>query len=335
MKASDTSLKSATGTSQRYIPTQDRQFQSRVALTTALVLPTLNAGSQFPKWLQGLKAQSYQPDTILLIDSSSNDNTVDIARSAGFETYTIRRSDFSHGGTRQMAVELLDSSDVILFMTQDAFLADKDSLANLIKVFTDSKVGAAYGRQLPREKANPIEAHARLFNYPSVSEVRDAGDIPKYGIKTSFISNSFAGWRRKALLEVGGFPRHTIQNEDAYAASKLIQAGWKIAYCADATVYHSHNYSIIQEFKRYFDIGVFHARDPWIRRMFGKAEGEGMRFVKSELHYLSTHQVELVPSALLRTGMKLIGYKLGTFENRLPVSIKRKLSMNKTYWKQD
>jgi rhamnosyltransferase len=268
------------------------------------------------------------------VDSASTDNTPGLAAEAGFELIQIERSDFNHGGTRQMAVDRLSDCELILFLTQDAVLASPRSLDLLLKAMNDGRVGAAYGRQLPRPGCDAIEAHARLFNYPSQSHRRDRGDIGRYGIKTSFLSNSFAVWRRSALAEIGGFPDHLIQNEDAWAASRLIQAGWKIAYCSHATVYHSHSYGLLEEFRRYFDIGVFHARNRWIRDAFGQAGGEGLRFVRSELWHLFRAKPVSIPAALVRNGLKLIGYKLGNMQNRLPSRIRSLLSMNKSYWKQ-
>ena len=301
-------------------------------LKTALVVPTLNAGESFAEWLEALKWQSFVPERLLLIDSSSNDNTVETARAAGFDIHIISRAEFNHGGTRQRSVEILAGYDLIVFMTQDAVLADRDSIANLLKWFDDPKVGAAYGRQLPRRHAEPIEAHARLFNYPHHTEIKGKDDIPRLGIKTAFISNSFAAYRREVLLAAGGFPSHTIQNEDTYTASRMILQGWKVAYVSDATVYHSHPFRICEEFRRYFDIGVFHARAPWIRREFGHAGGEGLKYVKSELTFLLHNRPVAIPSAMVRTAAKLVGFKLGNHERMLPMCLKRKLSVNKRYW---
>ncbi len=307
---------------------------SKTAIQTALVLPTLNAGADFVVWLDALREQTCRPDRLLLIDSSSSDSTGEMAREFGFEVRTIEQRDFSHGGTRRESVELLADSEVVIFMTQDAFFASPDALARLVARFDDPKVGAVYGRQLPRRGAKPIEAHARLYNYPRESCVKTREDIPQLGLKTSFISNSFAAWRRTALLESGGFPTHTIQNEDAFVASRMILSGWKVVYAADAEVYHSHPFTWGQEFRRYFDIGVFHARDPWIRSQFGQAGGEGLRFVKSELRYLRSKQPTAIPSAIIRTGLKLLGYKLGHIEKHLPHGLKERLSANKAYWER-
>jgi len=302
---------------------------------TALVLPSLNAGEGLPEWLTALKRQTIQPHKLLLVDSASTDRTVELAQQAGFEVVGIARENFSHGGTRQMCVARLTDYDLIVFVTQDAVLARPQSLENLLRAFADREVGAAYGRQLPRPQAGPIEAHARLFNYPNCTQVKSKADIPRLGLKTAFISNSFAAYRRTALLEAGGFPSDTIQNEDTFAASRMILNGWKVVYAGDAPVYHSHPLSVGQEFRRYFDIGVFHARAPWIREEFGHAEGEGWRFVRSELGYLCHRRPTAIPSALLRTGIKLIGYKLGSCEKKLPHGLKTRLSGNKTYWRRE
>lgn len=298
----------------------------------ALCIPTLNAGTLAHLLSSAIRTQARQPDMLLVIDSGSNDGTLEVLKSIGARLYTIDRTEFNHGGTRQLAVEVVPDAEIIVFLTQDAILAYPKAFENLLACFDDPKVGAAYGRQLPRKDANPIEAHARLFNYPPVSQVKSMADAPRLGIKTAFISNSFAAYRRTALMAVGGFPSNTILCEDIYIAAKMLMDGWKIAYCAEAQVYHSHDYGYIEEFKRYFDIGIFHSHEPWIRQRFGQAEGEGMRYLRSELKYLLTEKPILIPSAIFRTILKLLGYKLGSGEKYIPVWLKRRISMHPLYW---
>ena len=300
--------------------------------TIALIVPTLNAGDSWSHWLALLSSQSLTADHVLIIDSSSGDNTAALAQKFGHEVLTISREEFNHGTTRQLAANRFPDADIIVYMTQDALLANENALNNLIAAFDDPQTGAAYGRQLPHKDARPIGAHARLYNYSDVSAVRSASDIPRLGLKVSFLSNSFSAYRRSALMEVGGFPENNIFGEDAFVASKMILAGWKIAYRADAQVHHSHDYSITQDFKRYFDIGVFHAREPWLRSEFGGAESEGKKFVISELKFLLKSAPYLIPSAVMRTGFKYLGYKLGLQEKKLPVSLKYRLSMHKRFW---
>ncbi len=297
-----------------------------------LIVPTLNAGGLWEPWLEAFGQQTLRPDALLLIDSSSGDNTVAMARAQGFEVRVIPKPAFNHGGTRQFGVDLLSDMDIIVFLTQDALLASPDAIEKLVAGFDDGQVGAAYGRQLPHQGAGPIAAHARLFNYPAESQLRSLKDRKRFGIKTVFISNSFAAYRTSALMQVGGFPVDTIMNEDTFVAGRMLISGWKIAYCADAQVFHSHDYNFRDEFKRYFDIGVFHTTTSWLQRIFGGASGEGLRFVVSEMRYLIQHAPWLVPSALLRTGLKWLGFKLGALHWGLPQAMRRSLSLHGTYW---
>ncbi|AJQ26018.1 glycosyltransferase [Pelosinus fermentans] len=299
----------------------------------ALIIPTRNSGQSFKDTLASVSKQTITLHYKVVIDTESEDCTIKDAKEHDFEIISIKKKEFNHGATRQSGVNLLNDVDIIIFMTQDAILADNESLENLLECFKDPKVGAAYGRQLPHLNAEPIDAHARLFNYSIASRVKSIDDAKKLGLKTAFISNSFAAYRKSALLSVGGFPSNTILSEDTYVAAKMLLDGWKVTYCAEAKVYHSHNYNYVQEFNRYFDIGVFHAREPWIRSSFGQAEGEGKRFVISEFNYLwSTGYKSTILSAFFRTLLKYLGYKLGLNEKWMSTRIKKNLSMHKGFW---
>ena len=299
-----------------------------------LCIPTLNGASSSKFLIESLYLQNIYPSGIFVIDSDSSDGTPDLWNSAGANVTNIPVSSFNHGATRQLALTLCPDADILIYMTQDAILASPEAIKNILQPFEDEKVAAVCGRQLPHADASPISAHARLYNYPAVSSVKEVADIPCIGVKTAFISNSFAAYRSKALEEVGGFPSDVIFGEDTYVAAKMLNAGWKVAFAADATCYHSHNYSIKEEFERYFDIGVFHSREKWFIDSLGKAEGEGKKFVLSEQKYLLQTAPWLIPSALIRTGIKLVGYKLGQCEAKLPLWLKKIISMNKGYWKK-
>jgi rhamnosyltransferase len=217
-------------------------------------------------------------------------------------------------------------------MTQDALLADARAVQALVAAFDDPTVACAFGRQLPHANATPLAKHARLFNYPASSRVVDLEDKTCLGLKTCFISNSFAAYRVADLLALGGFPADVILGEDMAVAAKLLMAGRRVAYVADARAYHSHNYTLLQEFKRYFDVGVFHARNPWLLQTFGTAGGEGLRFVRSELAYLLRYAPTWIPSAMARTLAKWLGYQLGRTEAVMPLACKRWCSMHRGYW---
>lgn len=300
---------------------------------TLLVCPTYNPGNGFSEWLAAYQAQGVKPCMSVIIDSASDDGFVSQVTDFGFKLERIAKSDFNHGGTRQQAVNVFKGFEYVIYLTQDAVLADACSLERILEPFVDDAVAAVCGRQLPRKEAAPLEAHARIYNYSSESFSRSIKDAEKFGLKTAFISNSFAAYRISALNRVGGFPDSVIFGEDMFIAGKLLLAGYKVAYAADARVYHSHAYTLMQEFRRYFDMGVFHSRESWLRRRLGGADGEGVKFVASELGYLFKFAVWQIPEALLRTMFRYAGFRLGLLEKRLPLFLKKRLAMNKGYFR--
>lgn len=310
-----------------------QQVRDISAHSVGVVIPTLNAGGRWPECLEALAQQTLQPNRRLVVDSSSADDTVARAKTAGFEVKGISRSEFNHGGTRQWAVEYLADCEIVVFLTQDAVLASPNSLAELVQCCADPTVAVAYGRQLPHRGATPTEANARLFNYGETSERKDLAAVDRFKAKVFFCSNSFAAYRRSVLLELGGFRRDLILGEDAEFAARAVLAGYANVYCASATAYHSHHYNVVEVFRRYFDTGVFHARNLWMRDKFGSHGGEGWRFVKSELRYLASHAPLQIPGALCHTVAKTVGYRLGRLERILPQRLKSVLSMTPGYWR--
>ena len=280
-------------------------------MNCGLIIPTLNAGEQFRTLLEQLAAQTLAPQK-LIVDSESTDGTAELAKSFGVEVLTIPRKSFNHGATRQLALEKILPLDVIIFLTQDVLLHDDESLAKLVKIFDEDKsVGLSYGRQLPHLNATSEAKFLRAFNYPAESRLRSFDDRKIYGLKTAFASDSFAAYRVEALQSVGGFPSNVPVCEDMYVAAKMLMNDWKIFYAADAQVYHSHNYTAAQEFRRYVQIGKFHAQEPWIRETFGSAEGAGKKFVLMKLSALAKKNPFDCVGALFRDAAKFFGYRIG------------------------
>lgn len=297
-----------------------------------IAIPTYNGGDVWGKGIRRIKDLYPENLSVSIVDSGSKDNTVKLAEELGFSVTKILSKDFNHGGTRNMLVKKAPSgAEIVIFITQDAII-EKGCFENIASIFDDPGIGCAYGRQLPHDDASLISTHARHFNYPETSYVYSLADAKDRGLKTVFMSNSFAAYRISIFNELGGFPSNTILSEDMYFAAKCILAGYKVAYVSSAQVKHSHNYSSIQEFKRYFDIGAFHGKEKWIFESFGGAGGEGLSFIKSEFLFLMKNNFLLIPLSFFNNAMKIIGYKLGKNYKKLPEFLIKRMSMHSKYW---
>ncbi|HID70176.1 MAG TPA: glycosyltransferase [Desulfobacterales bacterium] len=299
----------------------------------SIIIPTLNGGKVFRKLLEQLSIQSVRADELLVVDSGSNDETVNVAAEFGATIIEIPKQEFDHGATRSMAARRA-KGNILLFFTQDAVPATADVIEKLIEpLIHDATIALSYGRQLPNNDASLSATALRIFNYPPQSVVREFSDREKLGLKTAFVSNSCAAYERSCLEEVSFFPESLIFGEDTCTAGRLLERGYKIAYVAEAAVFHSHNYTLIQEFRRSFDIGVLHRSEQWLCETFGRAEGEGLKYIKYELSMLLTPKMLYqLPLFFCRNLTKFLGYKFGTKYGNLPQWILPKLSMNSSWW---
>lgn len=300
-------------------------------MKASVIIPTRNGAENLERLLKALGEQTLRPEQVLVVDSSSDDDTLKICRDCGADLIQVDLKTFDHGGTRNLAASRA-LGDVLIFMTQDAVFKDNECLKNLIYPLEDSTVGASYSRQIPKEDANLIERFLRGFNYPPSEVTKGIEDLPNLGIKTFFFSNVCSAIKKLAYEEVGGFPGKTITNEDMFLAAKLLMKGYKIAYQSHAVIYHSHNYSFGLQFKRYFDIGVFFNRNQWLRDL-AKAEGEGIKCLKEMVRFLfANRRWTWVPYGLADAANRYLGYRVGLLEGVLPLWIKKKISYNKNFW---
>lgn len=302
-----------------------------------VIIPVYRPTKRLFTLLDSLQLQTIPINKIFLINTEQKyfDNL--IAGTNFWQKYKnitvkhIAKREFDHGYTRRRAVEETDSPYFVM-MTDDAIPADKNLIQRLLKPVLEKKAAISYARQLPTEDCGMIERYTRSFNYPDQSCIKSIDDLEDMGIKTFFVSNVCAAYDREIYKRVGGFVQHTIFNEDMIFARKAIDAGYKIAYVADANVIHSHNYSGLQQLKRNFDLGVSHAQFPDI---FGgiKTESEGMRLVKQTCsHLISIGKPWLIVKLIWLSGCKYIGYFLGKRYHKLPDSLVFACSMNKDYW---
>lgn len=222
----------------------------------------------------------------------------------------IKERDFDHGRSRNNALKHT-KSNYVLYMTDDAIPYDKYLAKKLLDGFKKEKVAAVYARQIAKESATLKEKFVREYNYPNNDIIKDKSTEEKYGIKNCFCSNSCCMYDKKILVKLKGFKESLTQNEDMLYAYKAIDKGYKIVYKADAKVYHSHNLSYIEQFKRNKDIGTFQKQNREIYDRF-PSEHEGVQLVKNVASKLMKKgKVIDTLDFLIECGFRYIGYKAG------------------------
>ncbi len=305
-----------------------------------IVLLTYKPDKTIFEILEKLEKQTVKPNRIIIMNTEMKylEKLIYGSRfTSKFPNVEIRhlsKLEFNHGRTRNKGAKRSDA-EFLVFMTQDAFPADEYLIEELIDPFRDDEeIAISYARQLPREDASPAEKFTRVYNYPDEDEIKTFDDIEDRGIKAFFCSNVCACYRRSIFDELGGFVDKTIFNEDMIFAYGALAAGYSIYYASKAKVYHSHNYTAKQQFKRNFDLGVSQADHP---EVFGgiKSEAEGKRYVKECVAYLArSGKFYCIPGYIYCCAARYFGYRKGLNYKKLPKKKVLKYTSDPAYWKK-
>lgn len=315
-------------------------------MKVSIIIPTKNAGILFKQVLpRVLDQETPWPFEVLVIDSGSLDGTAEFVSGIDdprLRLHAIESTTFGHGRTRNLGISMT-TGEYAVVITHDAMPTDRDWLRNLVAhAEADPLVAGVFGRHLAYPGANPfvareLELHFAGFAATPVVWLEDRVRYAQeagYRQMLHFFSDNNALVRRTVWEKIP-YPDVDFA-EDQVWAQKIIEAGYKKAYAHNATVYHSHDYSLFERLQRCFDeadalrrlFAYVLCRSPhafwrsWVAltsRDFSYAFKGGL---------LRTH-----PSAVLRMPldnlMRLAGHYLGTRGKKLPAWLNSWLSLDK------
>lgn len=224
-----------------------------------LLIPTWNAGPEFPDILGRMSAQRLDRSfEILVIDSGSRDGTAEFLRRQSVRLIEIPNSEFNHGLTRNRGIREA-RGEIVILATQDARPADDQWMQRLVDCFADPQVAGAYSRQVPRADANPfirdrLRGWMAAAEEPRVQSVVNRAEFdalpPLAKLARVAFDNVSSGVRRRIALEIPFRERRF--GEDLDWAHRTVLAGYRIVYEPRSRVIHSHNNSMWYELKRVY-----------------------------------------------------------------------------------
>lgn len=223
----------------------------------SIVIPTHNGGEELRQCLHMVFRQVVPVRfEVIVIDSASTDGTIDHLRRYPVRLQQIRADEFNHGLTRGKGIGLAQGKYVVL-MSQDAVPAGEYWLRDMLLNFDDPAVAGVYCRQIPREHADVLTKRnlnrwftGRLTRSVNFIDARNAYDdlpaVEKLALCT--LDDVCSCIRKSAWQRIP----HTATyfGEDIEWGKKAIEAGYKIVYEPRAAVVHSHDRSVVYEFKR-------------------------------------------------------------------------------------
>lgn len=292
----------------------------------SIFIPTKNAGSEFSKVLDSIYNQKEKDLEVIIVDSGSTDETLEIVENYPIKLYEISSNEFGHGKTRNLALKY-SRADYIVFLSQDAIPNDCNWLSNLLMNFQDEKTAGVFSRQIPREDAKETEKFFYKYYFPDKKIIRPN---KKYNsIQNRFFSN-VSSCIKKEIFQKYKFNDSILTTEDQEWAKRITELDFKTIYEPKSIVIHSHNHNLKQIFQGYFDSAF--SINEITKKEFKSFRRESFLFVSKEFKYILTNKPSEIPFLILKNIIKVLGIFLGLNEKRIPLLLKRKMSLNKYYW---
>lgn len=209
--------------------------QAKITATkvkASVVLRTLNEARYLEELLQGIaNQQADQLDCeVVLVDSGSTDQTLAIAQQYGCRILHINREEFSFGRSLNMGCEAA-SGDILVITSGHCVPASPHWLQKLCQPLLDGVAQYSYGRQLGGPSSQFSECQVFNKYFPATSR------IPQEG----FYCNNANSALLKASWAKYRFDEELTGLEDMHLAQRLVRDGGRVAYVAEAPVYHHHS----------------------------------------------------------------------------------------------
>ncbi|HTZ87501.1 MAG TPA: glycosyltransferase family 2 protein [Solirubrobacteraceae bacterium] len=311
----------------------------------SVAIPLRDGGALFAELLAALARQTVAHE-LVVCDSGSRDGSAELARAHGARVIEIAPEHFSHGGTRNLLIESCLGAYVAL-LTQDAVPADERWLETMLDGFAlGPDVGIVYGPYRPRSGASPavwieLESWFQSLSPDGSAQVerlqQDEQALPVIELigRRGFFTDANACVAREAWQRVPF--RDVPYAEDRVLAIDMLRAGYAKAFVPQAAVIHSHSYTPAQQLRRSFDEWralreVYGWREPASpRHLLGRvrgALGQADRSLAERHEPVARRASVLARVAALRL-MSLTGALLGSRAERLPRSLRRRLSLER------
>ncbi len=274
-----------------------------------IICPLYNAEKDIENLNESLlKQRNVKINKIRYVLTESRDNTEKVLKNLNVNYKKIRKEEFSHSLTREKEAFESDA-DILVFITQDVKIVRDDWLFNLTKNIISGEVDACYSRQLCDN--NTIEKYTRECNYPEKSKIVSKDDIKILGLKTFFFSDASSAIKKETFVKLDGYDhKNLIISEDMYIAYKLITNGYKIKYCADSEVIHSHTFTLKEYYDRYKDTGKFFKENSYLNNYKVNQAGGSMAKYVLKRAWQDKNWIVLV-KFIPNMAARFIGMKVG------------------------
>lgn len=212
----------------------------------SVVIRTYNEIKHIQEVLDSLKNQTYKKFEIIVVDSGSNDGTLEVLKNYNVQLVSIKKKDFNYSYASNIGVQN-SKGDIICFLSGHSVPANRTYLEEINNVFQQADVGASYGDVIALPDGSYPEKLYNYIGYVKNKVTRSIGDNQlETAIHPGIFSCSNAAARKKLLVAHPFKEELGRGGEDIEVAYRIIQEGYFIAKVPHLLVKHSHGVNLKQ-----------------------------------------------------------------------------------------
>ena len=207
----------------------------------SIVIRTFNEAEHVNKLFASIYKQAY-PETMLevvVVDSGSTDSTLITCKKYPVKLIEINPQDFTFGYSLNKGIEAA-TGEIVILVSAHCYPVNENWVNSLIEPFKDANVGCVYGKQRGNESSKFSEHIIFEAWFPDYEKHQEY----------PFCNNANCAIKRELWVKYR-YDESLTGLEDLDFAKKIYNSGYKIFYQPNAAVYHIHNETYSQVFRRY------------------------------------------------------------------------------------
>ena len=210
----------------------------------SIIIRTYNEEKYLEDLLERISNQYYKDYEVILVDSGSKDNTLNIAKKFDFvNIINIKKEDFTFGHSLNVGIKK-SKGNYCVMISGHCLPKDTAWLETLIDPFKDKKVGIVYGKQIGYTTTKFSEHQIFKSWFP---------DEKKEKQLTPFCNNANSAIRKSLWKKLGGYDEKVSGLEDVLIATKMLkETDMYLSYQPLSSVYHIHDETWNQIRNRYY-----------------------------------------------------------------------------------
>jgi O-antigen biosynthesis protein len=214
----------------------------------SVIVPAYNAKATIDECIRSLFELRYPRVKLelVVVDNDSRDGTARALRE--YDDRIVLLHERIRGAAAARNTGMARATGEVVAFTDADCAVHPDWLRHLVVPLRDPGVGIAGGTILAGPSANDVQRFGEEIHdhRRAIEDLR-----PPYAITMSWAS------RRELLRELGGFDQRFLRGQDVDLSFRAIQAGYGLAFVAEAVVYHHNERSLAGLFREGFVHG-FH-----------------------------------------------------------------------------